>query len=252
MHIGSNIIRLDRVDSTNRYLRSIADEVPAGTVVLALEQSRGQGRSGRVWNACRGKSLTFSFLLQQSHDDFPMTFYMLFPAVAVVHYLLSLDVPARIKWPNDVIVKGRKIGGILVQTISRSTERRMITGIGLNVLQETQDFPQNIRDTAGSILGLTGKKIDPEKLFLSLLSVLETMHRDLQHSDGWPQLLKMWSDNCAHMNEPITIYQSGAVVRGDFDGLDEDGFAVIKTKTKKLVIKDYNRVTLRRTHDTRD
>ena len=129
-------------DSTNARARELVGRgAPHGTVVTAAEQSAGRGRQGRTWSAARGRALLCSVVIGEPSRLLPLVAGM---AVAEV-----VGPKARIKWPNDVLVDGRKVAGILVE--GRPQERWAVVGIGLNVALRPEDFPPELRETAGTL-----------------------------------------------------------------------------------------------------
>lgn len=249
--IGDNIVRLESVESTSLYVRENRHLLADGTAVIAKDQTGGRGRHDKKWLSLPGKSLTFSFLLHQSADELSIPFLHLFPAVAVVHSLQKLHIDARIKWPNDIYLNGKKIGGLLVQTFSRPDKIDVIIGIGLNIFHDGFDFSE-LREHAGSIWSLAGVKIEIEVLFQSVLHDLNSIYKKYHHTSQWDALRTLWCDQCAHLNEKITIFQKDKIVHGTFVGLDENGFARVQTGSEQIVIQDYEYVSLRTEHDTRN
>jgi BirA family biotin operon repressor/biotin-[acetyl-CoA-carboxylase] ligase len=163
--LGSPHVHLRRADSTNERARGLAaNGAPHGTLVTASEQTAGRGRQGRTWSAPAGRALLCSLLLRDPPRLLPLTAGV---AVAEVVERLVPGAEAKLKWPNDVLVGGRKVAGILVE--GRPQESWAVLGIGLNVALRPEDFPGELRDRAGT-LGLEPEKIAPalEQLLRSL------------------------------------------------------------------------------------
>jgi len=159
---GTPRVHFRLTDSTNARARELAARgAPHGTVVTAAEQSAGRGRQGRTWTAPPGRALLCSVLIR----DPPR----LLPLVAGIAVAEVSGSAAQIKWPNDVLVVGRKIAGILVE--ARLQERWAVVGIGLNVAVRDADFPPELRDRAGT-LGLEPSAIEP---------TLDALLRALEH-----------------------------------------------------------------------
>jgi BirA family biotin operon repressor/biotin-[acetyl-CoA-carboxylase] ligase len=150
------------VDSTNARARELATRgAPHGTLVTASEQSAGRGRQGRAWTAPGGRALLCSLVLR----DPPR----LLPLAAGVAAAEVVGPGARVKWPNDVLVHGRKVAGILVE--GRPREGWAVLGIGLNVALRERDLPPDLHDRAGT-LGLEPDAIEP-----TLERLLERLER---------------------------------------------------------------------------
>lgn len=154
--LGSPRVHQRRIDSTNAFARDLASRgAPHGTLVTAAEQVAGRGRQGRAWTARPGASLVASWVIREPSS------LLSFAAGAAVAEVCG--VTARVKWPNDVLVDGRKVAGILVE--GRPQERWAVLGIGINVAFTPQDFPPELRERAGS-LGLTQADVEPTLLRL--------------------------------------------------------------------------------------
>jgi BirA family transcriptional regulator, biotin operon repressor / biotin---[acetyl-CoA-carboxylase] ligase len=150
------------VDSTNARARELATAgAPHGTVVSAAEQSAGRGRQGRTWSAAAGRALLCSVVIR----GVPA----LLPLAAGVAVAEVVGPAALLKWPNDVLVDGRKVAGILVE--GRLQEGWAVVGIGLNVALRVSDFPPELRGGAGT-LGLSPSAIEP-----TLDAVLDHLER---------------------------------------------------------------------------
>ena len=173
-------------DSTNARARELAGRgAPHGTVVTAAEQSEGRGRQGRTWSAPAGRALLCSIVIREPPELLPLA-----AGAAVAEVVDGAGAPAGvvdgagapagvavaervgadalIKWPNDVLVDGRKVAGILVE--GRPQEGWAVVGIGVNVAVRPEDYPPELRDRAGT-LGLDPSAIEPT--LAALLRALE-------------------------------------------------------------------------------
>ncbi|MBV9004457.1 MAG: biotin--[acetyl-CoA-carboxylase] ligase, partial [Solirubrobacterales bacterium] len=161
MSLGSPRVHFRVVDSTNERARELAERgAPHGTLVTAAEQAAGRGRQGRTWNAPRGRAILCSLVLHKVPRLLPLA------AGVAVAEVAGAD--ARVKWPNDVLVDGRKVAGILVE--GRPQEGWAVLGIGINVAVRPEELPPELRDRAGT-LGLEPDAIEP--LLARLLGSLE-------------------------------------------------------------------------------
>ena len=139
-NIGSAIISLDQISSTNVYANELIEEgkLGSGTVILARNQTAGKGQQGNKWESQAGKNLTFSTILQ--HEDFPANDqFMLSKAISLglIDYLKQYANEFRIKWPNDIFFKNRKIAGILIEnSVQGAFLSESVVGIGLNINQK--------------------------------------------------------------------------------------------------------------------
>ena len=200
--LGTPRLHLRATDSTNERARGLAVAgAPHGALVTAAEQAAGRGRQGRTWSAPAGQALLMSLLLRD-----PPRFLPLAAAVAVA------DVAgdgARIKWPNDVLLDGRKVAGILVE--GRPQERWAVLGIGLNVAIRVEDLPADLRETA-TTLGLAARDVEP-----TLERLLAALERRL--ADGEAAILESWRARDALRGREVRW----AAGTGRAAGVDDDG-----------------------------
>ncbi len=180
-----NVIVLPVTDSTNSRLRELSyDGVPEGTVVIANEQTRGRGRSGRTFVSLKDSGIYLSYLLRPRVKPADTVNITAWTAVAVAEAVKEVcgDLPG-IKWVNDLVMNGRKIAGILTEMVVESESGglgSLIIGIGINVNQEQGDFPPEIAPIATSIRRETGQACSRALLAASVIGHLDRMYED------WP------------------------------------------------------------------
>jgi BirA family transcriptional regulator, biotin operon repressor / biotin---[acetyl-CoA-carboxylase] ligase len=222
--LGRPRVHFRVTDSTNARARELAGRgAPHGTLVTAAEQSEGRGRQGRTWSAAAGRALLCSIVIRD-----PMR---LLPLAAGATVADVVGPKAQIKWPNDVLVSGRKVAGILVE--GRPQEGWAVVGIGLNVALRADDFPPEVRDTAGT-LGLEPDAIEPV-----LEALLGRLGRWLSAPDG--SLLRVVRDRDALRGREIR-WSDG---QGVGAGIDDDGGLLVATDAG-IVALDAGEVHLER------
>ncbi|MEO8966717.1 MAG: biotin--[acetyl-CoA-carboxylase] ligase [Solirubrobacteraceae bacterium] len=200
--LGRPRLHLRSTDSTNSRAQALAIAgAPHGTLVTADEQSAGRGRQGRAWTAPAGRALLCSVIVR----DPPR----LLPLVAGVAVAEVAGAAAQLKWPNDVLVTGRKLAGILVE--GRPQERWAVVGIGLNVAVRPGDFPVELRDRA-TTLGLAPGAIEP-----TLERLLGALARWL--GAGSEEVLAAVRERDALRGRPVRWAQGAGIA----DGIDEEG-----------------------------
>ena len=166
----------DHVDSTNLYLRRISDNAVSGTAVIAAEQSSGRGRLGRSFLSPEG-GLYLSVLLRPAVQLERLPTLTPVAAVAVCRTIETVcGVQCGIKWPNDVLLGGKKICGILVESVLGSGMPCVIVGIGINA--NTEAFPEDLQTIAGSISAVTGQPCDLNDLAEELLRQFDALYDD--------------------------------------------------------------------------
>ncbi|MEA2160531.1 MAG: BirA family transcriptional regulator [Solirubrobacteraceae bacterium] len=213
--LGSPRLHLRRTASTNERARQLAGAgAPHGTLVTAAEQTAGRGRQGRAWVAPAGRALLMSLVLRGPRR--------LLPLAAGVAVAELAGPQAKVKWPNDVLVDGRKIAGILVE--GRPQEGWAVLGIGLNVAVAMEDFPSELRSTAGT-LGL-----GPEALEPTLARLLDQLGQWLQADES--TVLDAVRDRDALAGSKVS-WTGGS---GRAGGIDGDGRLVVITDTGRVAL----------------
>jgi BirA family transcriptional regulator, biotin operon repressor / biotin---[acetyl-CoA-carboxylase] ligase len=223
--LGTPRLHLRRTDSTNERARELASAgAPHGTLVTAAEQSAGRGRQGRTWTAPPGRALLLSLVLRVEQPA-------LVPLAAGVATAETVGGHARIKWPNDVLVEGRKVAGILVE--GRPQEGWAVLGIGLNVAIAPDDFPPELRDSAGTLGG------EPTDLEPTLDRLLEALERWLDVDQD--TVIAAWRARDALEGRRIE-WAGGA---GKAVGIDDAGRLLVGTSSGTVAL-DAGEVHLRR------
>ncbi len=233
--IFHHIILLNTVDSTNSYLKSLATEVKEGTVVLAEEQTAGRGRFTRPWVSQRYKNLTFSILLKPKVVTDIIGLLSLLAGTAVVKAIKSsTGVVATCKWPNDVLVNGKKVCGILSELVKDSEGAPcVIVGIGININQA--EFPEELQTTATSLLLQTQTTIDRLHLFSLLLEELKSGY-DMFQSGNYSAIIQEWKKTSAMLGQQISVQQNNSTLTGIAADIAEDGALVIQTATSQMKV----------------
>jgi len=168
------IIKLDAIDSTNDFLKSLADkeDIKSFTVVTAQHQTKGKGQMGAKWHSEKGKNLTMSLLLKNVLPSVDTIYtFNIIVALSITEVLEHYNIPAlSIKWPNDIMSANKKIGGILIENVFKNTGAIVsIVGIGLNVNQRNfDDLPK-----ASSLAAITNKEFDLETVLVKIVNNIE-------------------------------------------------------------------------------
>lgn len=229
-----SIVRLGVVDSTqSRAFALAADGAPDGTLVVADVQTAGRGRRGRAWRAEPGTSLLASVLLRPTLPVSQLPLLSLTTAVAVAETLTEAGVAARIKWPNDILARGRKIAGILLES-HLGPETVVAVGIGVNLGQ--RGFPADLAARATSVLLETGRAPDVEA-FLEGLRARFAEWRARLATDGFAPVRTRWRALSATLGATVSIDGVAGVAR-DLDGdgalVVDDGVRVHKIRAGEV------------------
>ncbi|WP_456424031.1 biotin--[acetyl-CoA-carboxylase] ligase [Thermococcus sp.] len=216
------IVRLPEVGSTNDYAREIADDVPEGTVVVAKRQRSGRGRNGRVWASPEGGLwMTVVLKPRASPEHVPKLVFV--GALAVVDALAKHGIPGEIKWPNDVLVDGKKIAGILSEC---KLNHFALLGIGLNV---NNKIPGELREMAVSMKDLLGFELDLEGVLHNVLRALSYWY-SLFKSGRHHEIIEAVRRRSAIIGRRVVVIENGEVLlEGTALDIDESGALLVET-----------------------
>jgi BirA family transcriptional regulator, biotin operon repressor / biotin---[acetyl-CoA-carboxylase] ligase len=212
-----------RLPSTNTFLKerlAVEGNLPSGKVIAAREQTQGRGRLDREWISSTGENLTFSIFLRGSYDRRKLPAASMAAAVAVAELLEAEGLKPSLKWPNDVLVNGKKICGILSEGISGG----VIIGIGLNV--NMQDA-EHIDQPATSVLIETGKRRDIDELLGKLLKRL-SVRLDEWAQGGFSKVRKNWETKAQNIGETVAVRDGGTAHKGVLAGFGPDGELLLR------------------------
>ncbi|KAF0243073.1 MAG: biotin-(acetyl-CoA-carboxylase) ligase [Planctomycetota bacterium] len=220
--IPSKLVCLDEILSTNDvcWERERAGE-PEGLTVTAESQTAGRGRFGRAWHSPRGLSLAVSVLLRPA---LPAERLPLLTAAAAVAACEAAGPEARIRWPNDVVLKGRKVAGVIVEgrpsarSAPNAESGAFVLGCGLNVNLRAADFPDDLRDTSTSLLIETGEAHDRGAVLRTFLDSLDARYDEALSGDS--ALPSAWRELSALMGERVSIMEAAKEYRGEVADLD--------------------------------
>jgi BirA family biotin operon repressor/biotin-[acetyl-CoA-carboxylase] ligase len=216
----------EALGSTNDRAREILDELGAsghGAVVVASSQTRGRGRLGRTWLTTPGHSLALSVALWPRQAE-PSPCVALAGSLAVATALCELEgLSPRLKWPNDVLLGGRKVAGVLLEgRYAGETAEGLALGIGVNLNQEREDFPPELRDSAVSVRQAAGRAVSPEAFAAALLrSLSKLLVLGLEDPAALVDAAAPWWDHGPQ--DELEVLAGDGTVRGRFVGIGKDG-----------------------------
>lgn len=224
------------IDSTNnRALELAADGYPEGTVVVAETQTAGRGRRGRTWYSPPRHGLYLSVILRPQLPVREIPRVSLVIGVAVAETLeAAFQLPARIKWPNDILINNRKIAGVLSEVVTGSQGIDcIVTGIGLNINNPLQDFPGDLRTAPTSVLAEKETPVSRVRVLQELLMHLETRYYQLLEGNFNGILDKGKSLSTIIGKEVEYDSQNGPAI-GQAVDIDDNGFLLVKDKSGKI------------------
>jgi BirA family biotin operon repressor/biotin-[acetyl-CoA-carboxylase] ligase len=226
--LGEKILYFSEVSSTNDELKKIADREPEGTLMLAEVQAGGRGRMARKWYSPFG-GLWFSLLLRPKMAPSEAPKLTLMAAVAVTKSIREFTgLEALIKWPNDILVAGKKVAGILTE-MAAETDRidYLILGIGINLNINLLELPPSLRKEAGSLVTEYGSAISRADFLAFLLKVIEDEYDSLSEI-GFGRLLEEWRKYDGTRGRYVKIETVEGKIEGVAQGIDDEGNLIIE------------------------
>jgi BirA family biotin operon repressor/biotin-[acetyl-CoA-carboxylase] ligase len=233
--VGKSVVTFEVIDSTNTAAKKLADNgVPEGTAVIADYQTAGRGRFNRTWHGEAGKNIIVSLILRPREEQSAHLLTYL-TALCVANTAEDMaGVKAECKWPNDLLISGKKFCGILLESAwNDSSIDYVVVGIGMNVNQET--FPNELRQTATSLKKESGREFERGSIIRNFFERIENAYLQSQKS-GYNRFLKEWKMKSSMFGKEISLEQSGNILRGRAIDLDTDGALVIKNHDRVLKV----------------
>jgi len=227
--IGSEILVFEQTSSTNDVVARMAESRRGeGLVVFAESQTKGRGRRGRAWASPRGKGLWFSVLLRPNLPLSSAPRITVAASVAVARAIRkACELDARIKWPNDVTVNGRKVAGILTELSAEGDEiLSAILGIGIDVNCRREDFPSEVAAIATSVELEAGRAFNRPALAADILQVLDDAYLTAQ--TDFDSIIAEWAQLCTTLGKQIVVTMGKRRIEGHAQALDGDGALLLR------------------------
>jgi BirA family biotin operon repressor/biotin-[acetyl-CoA-carboxylase] ligase len=229
--IGKEIVFLDTVTSTNDVAIELAAQRknPEGIVVIADTQTKGRGRFGRVWVSPPGVNLYFTVLLNPPFSSKEAPILTLITAVAVVTAIRRhTGLNAEIKWPNDILINGKKTGGILLELKSAGNMiNLLVIGIGVNVNMSLDELPEDIRAPATSLGVESGKFFNRIQLLGKIFKGLERTYKILLKGDK-EALINDWIRLNSTLRNKVTVKNHKRIISGIAENINNNGELIIR------------------------
>lgn len=231
--IGKKILFFEEVDSTNNKAKQIALEEKEGTVVISEMQTSGRGRRGREWHSPKG-GIYVSFILKPNMSPEKAPQITLVSSLALVEALNSMfqKLNAKIKWPNDVLISGKKISGILTE-LSSDMEKinYIVVGVGVNISTGINNLPEN----ATSLKLELNEEISVKLFLKSFLEHYDSIYQEYL-TGGIDQIIKRWKNNSDTLGKKVKIIGINETYEGLAKDIDENGALILQTKDKEIKV----------------
>ncbi|MGH2523608.1 MAG: biotin--[acetyl-CoA-carboxylase] ligase, partial [Anaerolineales bacterium] len=238
LRLGHPVYLFHQIGSTNDQAKHLADAgAPEGLLVVAEGQTAGRGRAGRRWMTPPGTALALSLILRPRSPAFLAEHAPRLTMLAGLAACEAIEAACRLravlKWPNDVLIAGRKVGGILVETALKGDELDYaVLGLGINVSwapsPEAVDFP------ATCLLAEAGHEVDRLSLLRAILTQLEARYPMLA-TTGDPSLLADWRARLALMGEPIVLHTESGAHAGRAEDVDSAGALIVRLESGEML-----------------
>jgi BirA family biotin operon repressor/biotin-[acetyl-CoA-carboxylase] ligase len=230
--IGRNIIHFEEIDSTNNYAKKIANEgCLHGTVVIADKQTMGRGRVGRQWQSDSTGGIWFSIIVRPELEPEDIQIITLAASVAVVQAINETQgIVCGIKWPNDIILDGRKLCGILTELSAEPGHiNYVVVGIGINVNQNIDSFNDEIKQKATSIRMHMGKPVSRVGILAGILTGFEKAYDNVLHGQI-PEIIEKWNSYSVTIGREVKITARDNEYIGIAQSIASDGKLIVKCK----------------------
>lgn len=228
--VGRDIRVFKETASTNDTIEKLArDGAAEGVVVFAESQTSGRGRMGRKWSSPAGKGLWFSVLLRPELRPQETTRLTVAAATAIRRAIqISTNLSLEIKWPNDLLIDGRKVAGILTE-LSAETDRvrYVILGVGIDVNQTTSEIPQSLAGIAGSLRMASGVSQDRAQLAAVVLQEIDRDYARICRGE-FDRLSAEWEEGCSTVGRNVSVRIGARLVKGRAESLDSDGALLVR------------------------
>jgi BirA family biotin operon repressor/biotin-[acetyl-CoA-carboxylase] ligase len=235
--VGQAVVALKRASSTNDVALHLASNgCPDGLVVTAESQWAGRGRMRRAWHSPPGAGLWFSVVLRPGGSIAEAQALTFLGAVAAAVSIRSLHgLPVALKWPNDLMLGGRKVGGVLAELAAGGAHiRHAVVGIGINANLLSRDFPPALRETAISLREALGRRVARVPLLRRILEELDRRYLALRR-DGPGPLIGEAGGLMPMSGSIVRAQQQGRVLEGTVTGLDDDGALLVRLFSGSIV-----------------
>ena len=227
--LGREFIYHPQTNSTNEDAwQCFIDGTPDGTLILTDNQTNGKGRRQNKWVSTPDKSLTFSFILHSELELEKMGLLPLLTGISIVKGITAATaIQTGLKWPNDIMLNEKKMGGILIE--SKQTEHGLgvVVGVGLNINENAQDIPHTLRNNAISLTMFSRQTHSREQILSAILNEFETLYNNQMDS-----IIPLWTDHCIHQDREVSFHSEKGKQQGIFQGISSLGHAEIQINGK--------------------
>lgn len=230
LKLAQDMVYFETTDSTNNQGKILANNgAPEGTVILAEEQTGGRGRLSRAFYSPKGKGIWFSIILRPPFLPQDAPKITLMSAVAVTKAIKrAAGIDVGIKWPNDILYKGKKIVGILTEMNAEMDGiNYVVLGIGINVNLTEEEIPDELKDIALSLRMIAGHGISRQELLIAILEELDILYKEAVTS-GFKAIFREWKEHSVTLHQKVKVIGPSETYLGEAVDIDDEGVLLVK------------------------
>ncbi len=244
--IGTETIRFEETDSTNLQAKRLAEEgADDGTLVVAECQTAGRGRLGRSFSSPHGEGIFMTVILRPKVPADQVSCLTLIAALAVQHGITEITgIDCTIKWPNDIVVNGKKVCGILTEmSLEERSIDYVVIGIGINCGNKA--FSAELKDIATSLYLETGQQVDHEELIWSIWAAFEPFYESFLKNHDLRELQDAYNALLVNRDREVEVLDSPDTWKGIARGIDKRGALLVENTAGELVAVSTGEVSVR-------
>ncbi|MBD3385856.1 biotin--[acetyl-CoA-carboxylase] ligase [candidate division KSB1 bacterium] len=231
------IIQYQRVTSTNDVAKMLLrNQCSEETLITAEEQTHGRGRHQRRWFSAKGLGLYMSLIYKPVQME-AYSAFALFPACAVSRAVKNLSgIQLKLKWPNDIMYDGNKVGGILIESVFKQTHPLgLVVGMGLNLYHQNEDLTR-LPQKSVSLSSFSKQKIDKNALMTEIVHQMQSYYSRGRLCIDPDRICREWNQLCCHLFKSVTISTHTETYTAIFKGIRRDGGAILDKQGQEIII----------------
>lgn len=243
---GGKLVYLNEVDSTNNYARKLAEDgVQHGTLVVADYQNGGKGRRGRTWVMPHRKAIAMSLIVRPDIRPEKASMMTLVTGMAVAEAIKKVTgLDTKIKWPNDIVINGKKISGILTEmSAEMDVINYVVIGIGINA--NFTEFPEELRETATSLQQQLGYPVDRGAIICMTMKIFEIYYERFMETQSMKGLAEEYQQMLVNLDRQVRVLEPGNEYSGVARGIDETGQLLVEKENGETVAVYAGEVSVR-------
>ncbi len=231
------IIHYQTVTSTNDVAKTLLrNQYPEETMIIAEEQTHGRGRHQRRWFSAKGLGLYMSLIYKPAQMQ-AYSAFALFPACAVSKAVKNLSgIQLKLKWPNDIMYDGNKVGGILIESVFKQTHPLgLVVGMGLNLYHQNGDLTR-LPQKSAALSSFSRRKIDKNALMKEIVHQMQFYYSQARLCIDPDRICREWNHLCCHLCKSVTISTHTETYSAVFKGIRRDGGATLDKQGQEIII----------------